>query len=307
VLRTSILRKCDNPDCMCDHGYGKGIAVVSSKRIKQLNNGAIEFCACCKACTYSPHIKKLRETKRKRTLQKRYGVDNVMQIKDVKKQQTVTAKNTLKQRYGVEYPLQVKEFAQKAQKNARKTWKEKYNLDIDSPFKVPGAKVKAAQTILERYGDHPMRVEHLKAINHKNMLNTKLQRYGSTFPNVICHSKIATKLFNDLVLRGNLKGALYGNDEVYLKVTNKRKGYKLDFVYKDRAIEFYGDYWHCNPKVYKESITLRDGRTSEDVYKKDKIRENFIKSKYKLLIVWESDLSNYEDTVNRCLKFLLCD
>jgi len=307
VQRTSILRKCDNPQCTCDHGHGVGIAVISNKRIKALNEGTIEFCACCKVCAYSPFIKELREAKRKRTLQERYGTNNVMQIKDVKSKQHKKAKHTLKLKYGVEHPLQVKEFALKAQTNARKTWKVKYNQDINSPFKVPGAKIKAAQTILERYGDHPMRIEHLKNINHKNMLETKLKRYGSTFPNVTCHSRVATKLFDDIVSKGNLKGALYGKDEVYLQVKNKRKGYKLDFVYKDKAIEFYGDYWHCNPEVYKEGIILRNGKTSEDIYKKDKIRENFIKSKYKLLIVWESDLLSYEDTINRCLNFLLCD
>ena len=55
--------------------------------------------------------------------------------------------------------------------------------------------------------------------------------------------------------------------------------------------EFYGDYWHGNPKQYNPtSINKNNKKTFEELYNKTIQRENKIKSKgYNLITIWESD------------------
>ena len=299
--KASKILKCINPDCQCDHGQGVGVAIVNKKKLS--NN----FITCCKICAYSSYVKKLREEKKKHTLQKKYGVNNISQIKEIKSKQQVSSRKTLIKRYGVDSPLKVKEFADKAKKAARKTWKEKYGEDIISPYHIPGVKERACRTILERYGDHPMRVKVLKDINLKNMLNTKLKKYGNIFPGITSHSKISIKLFNEIVKRSNIQNTFYGDKEVVETFTDYNKTFKYDFFYNNKIIEFYGDYWHCNPNVYNIDFIIR-GKTAKDVNKKDKEREQIIKTKYKLLIVWENELKkSFDQTVEKCINFLLCD
>ena len=299
--KTSLLRKCENPECRCDHGHGVGIAVVLKKK---LNNC---FITCCKICAYSPYIKALREERKKETLQKKYGVSNIIQIKEIKAKQQISSRKTLMDRYGVDSPLKVKEFADKAKEAARKTWKEKYGKDIISPYHIPGAKEKAHKTIFERYGDHPMRVKELKDINLTNMLNTKLKKYGNVFPGITSHSKISLNFFNELVKRANIQNAFYGTKEVVERFAEYEKTYKFDFFHNNKIIEFYGDYWHCNPSIYNKDFINRSG-IAKEILERDKKREQIIMTKYKLLIVWEAEVNKqFDQTIEKCINFLLCD
>jgi hypothetical protein len=56
-------------------------------------------------------------------------------------------------------------------------------------------------------------------------------------------------------------------------------------------IEFYGDYWHCNPKKYEPTYYhLRKKKTSEQIWSEDKIRvDNIKKLGYDFIIIWEED------------------
>lgn len=69
--------------------------------------------------------------------------------------------------------------------------------------------------------------------------------------------------------------------------------------YKNKVIEFYGDYWHKNPKKFpknKENIIK---------WKYDAVKEETIKKNYDLLIVWESDYVNDSDRIlDLCMEYL---
>lgn len=58
--------------------------------------------------------------------------------------------------------------------------------------------------------------------------------------------------------------------------------------------EFYGDYWHGNPKKYKtENINEMSKKTFGDLYAKTIAREVLMKqSGYNLITIWESDFKN---------------
>ncbi len=84
---------------------------------------------------------------------------------------------------------------------------------------------------------------------------------------------------------------------------------KVDFKFKNYIIEFYGDYWHCNPNKYKEDDKAPKTtkiKTVKDVWEKDKSRIKILEEKgYKCLIVWEDDYKkNKKEVVDCCLKFL---
>lgn len=57
--------------------------------------------------------------------------------------------------------------------------------------------------------------------------------------------------------------------------------------------EFYGDYWHGNPKLYKpEDINKRSKVSFGELYNNTMIREKFIKEAgYNLVSIWESDFN----------------
>ena len=65
------------------------------------------------------------------------------------------------------------------------------------------------------------------------------------------------------------------------------------------VIEFYGDYWHCNPNLYKPDDVIRN-TTVKDVWLNDKLRESIIKSKLNpkhFYTVWESDYNKMLEVI----------
>lgn len=59
-----------------------------------------------------------------------------------------------------------------------------------------------------------------------------------------------------------------------------------------RVIEFYGDYWHCNPKKYSPNYYNTQVRLkAKDIWKRDEQRKRILETNgYKVEIIWE-DLS----------------
>lgn len=67
-----------------------------------------------------------------------------------------------------------------------------------------------------------------------------------------------------------------------------------DILIKDKkvVVEFYGDYWHGNPRTYK-STDLVKGQLIGEIWKKDRLRVSILKKLgYKTLVVWQYDFKN---------------
>jgi G:T-mismatch repair DNA endonuclease (very short patch repair protein) len=64
---------------------------------------------------------------------------------------------------------------------------------------------------------------------------------------------------------------------------------KEQFIKK--SIEFYGDFWHGNPKVYNRNDVNRvNGLTFGELYNRTITRQMEIeKIGYKVISIWESD------------------
>ena len=59
---------------------------------------------------------------------------------------------------------------------------------------------------------------------------------------------------------------------------------------KNLIIECYGDYWHCNPDIYKEDFYNKSLKlTAGEIWDRDSIRISLLKSfGYEVNIIWEN-------------------
>jgi len=79
---------------------------------------------------------------------------------------------------------------------------------------------------------------------------------------------------------------------------------------KKKVIEFNGDYWHCNPLIYKEDFFNKSKQMfAKDIWNYDKIKIDSIeKLGYKALIIWEYDYNNNKQkVVQQCIDFIKND
>lgn len=73
--------------------------------------------------------------------------------------------------------------------------------------------------------------------------------------------------------------------------------YNWDLIFKNKIIiEIQGDFWHANPKYYKETDILLDGLLAKDVWNKDNNKRKLVESKgYTVHYLWENDINNMTD------------
>lgn len=77
---------------------------------------------------------------------------------------------------------------------------------------------------------------------------------------------------------------------------------------KNIIVEFYGDYWHANPKKYpiNEVITYPGNRSvyPKEVHDTDKKRIDILKTEgFEVLIIWQSEFKDKELTKRRIVEF----
>lgn len=110
-------------------------------------------------------------------------------------------------------------------------------------------------------------------------------------------SKKSIKLFESLGV------GYFGTNEK--TVQGKQKAHRVDFLYGDKIIEYYGDYWHGNPNRYAETDKIRKKKVL-DVWAHDAKKVADLKdSGYKVLIVWEQEyVTDPENTIKKCKDFI---
>ncbi|MCK9576234.1 MAG: hypothetical protein WC979_02200 [Candidatus Pacearchaeota archaeon] len=114
-------------------------------------------------------------------------------------------------------------------------------------------------------------------------------------------SKLQQKINNELLKLGYETKTEYNvypyRVDIFIKNTNK-------------VIEAYGDYWHANPRKYKENDVIKfprnSTRTVVDIWTHDKNRISYIEAAgYKTCVVWEYDINkNFEETINNIINFI---
>ena len=119
------------------------------------------------------------------------------------------------------------------------------------------------------------------------------------------------KKINEALGEGDFFFATSIHGEGNIETVNKQL-FKPDFCWKNKIIEFFGTYWHCDPSHPKYGVPgfyIRRGSkkyTAASVWKIDKWRiEELQKSGYEVLVIWESEWNKSpEETIQKCLDFL---
>jgi len=97
----------------------------------------------------------------------------------------------------------------------------------------------------------------------------------------------------------------------YLKILENNREirlgkYQVDALHNGIVYEFYGTFYHADPRFYKaDSKIFR--RTAKQVWQKDNTRENYILENYPMIVLWEHDwrlfLNGTEKQLKTSLKF----
>lgn len=99
------------------------------------------------------------------------------------------------------------------------------------------------------------------------------------------------------------------NKEVVIYNKDTQKIYKFDFVdfTNKKVIEYNGDFWHCNPKLYNENYFNNvKQKYAYELWNYDQNKIEYMKNKgYDVLVIWESDFKQDRDkTIQQCIEFM---
>ena len=104
------------------------------------------------------------------------------------------------------------------------------------------------------------------------------------------HSKVSIEWLSYMEIKYSVKINHAQNKGEFI-IPNSR--YKADGYAENinTIFEFYGDFWHGNPKIYdKNKINPCNGSTFGELYEKTIQKSNFIKENgYNLIEIWEND------------------
>lgn len=90
-----------------------------------------------------------------------------------------------------------------------------------------------------------------------------------------------------------------------LKINN-RWFYPDIRIDKNIIIEFYGNYWHANPRIYKSTDIIHHKKTAKESWEYDKKRITILEDNgFKVFIVWEDKYKdNRKEIINNLIKQL---
>lgn len=122
------------------------------------------------------------------------------------------------------------------------------------------------------------------------------------------HSKISQQLFKtikNIIGDDECKYSENGH-ELRLFDDDENKPYYFDFSYKDKIIEYNGDYWHANPEFYKSDYQFKNDVSASDIWEKDRKKRLLAEQRgYKVLTIWDSDYKKDRVSIlEKCLEFL---
>jgi len=78
-----------------------------------------------------------------------------------------------------------------------------------------------------------------------------------------------------------------------------------DIKHKNSIIEFNGDYWHANPKIYADTAIIR-GKLAVDIRNRDMLKlRTATDLGFSVLTVWENEfMSDKTSTINKVIKWI---
>lgn len=268
--------------CKCSLGktfLSTQIAFRFSDNIENLKP-SFKLNKMCLNCAMSENSKNGLE-KRKKTCLEKYGFEFAIMDPNVIKNK----KQILTEKYGENY----KEVFYEKTKN---TYMRK--LGVSHNTKVPEILEKMVKNRLET-------LDKLSPEKWKQWTDNRMKAYNKKGSsglfgrnNFDSNSKIAKKFISKLITVLNLQENEYIRENPHWK-------YHIDLLIKDLVIiEFYGDFWHGNPEIYKPDDIIGISYNTilvKEKWERDNYRIEELKHELKLpvIIVWEKSFKENEE------------
>lgn len=177
--------------------------------------------------------------------------------------------------------VDIKEIQQKVKDTKRKNngfpgWKEYW---IDRGYSEQEAieqvsnyqRTFSKDICIEKYGEvEGMKVFEKRQSKWQNTLNSKSDEEKARINKAKASGQYISK--KEKIVFNELK-RIFPEIKRQLKIKeNENIKYVYDFYYKNKIIEFNGDYWYCNPSKYDENHIRHHGNISaKEIWNKDKI------------------------------------
>lgn len=210
------------------------------------------------------------------------------------------------------YASQFVDFDNRLLPSNKEYWIKRGYSEKDSMVKVSNSQRTFSKDIcIEKYGkERGLEVFNRRQIKWRESLNK-----GGNLK--IGYSKISQELFdilNEMVVDN--KHFRYATNGGEYKISRKEGGvWMYDFVCLDRnkIIEYQGDMYHANPKIYEEHEyphPFRKNKTSKEIWdhdKKKKMRAN--EEGFEVLYIWDSEFRRVSSDrkkkiIQKCINFL---
>ena len=136
--------------------------------------------------------------------------------------------------------------------------------------------------------------------------------------NISVVSPVSQELFKGIDIILNEDDIYYDgkNHEYVTYLKGLSKSAFIDFfsLRRNKGIEFFGDYWHAHPDLYKECdiVSLPKGikMKASEIWENDLKRIECLKKEYNIdiLVIWEKEFrKDKEKTIQKCIGFLKDD
>lgn len=136
-------------------------------------------------------------------------------------------------------------------------------------------------------------MDRCNKISYTSTIDFFIKKYGDIEGNKIWKNKFKSEKISKSSLK--IKTILEKMSLLY-KTEEGVSGKKVDYFLPNLniAVEYYGDYWHCNPKKYSSNYYNSQLKMEAcEVWEKDKNRIDKIKSNgISIIIIWESSIIN---------------
>ena len=156
---------------------------------------------------------------------------------------------------------------------------------------------------IKKYGE--IKGKQVWETRQEKWINTLYSKFNKEW---IAQSEIAKDFIGKLMSKLNITN-INSCTEKALYDKKDKKCYSYDFYYNNILIEFNGDYWHGNPKIYNEDkIFSRHGYELKitDIWNNDKRKKEFAEQLgYTVITIWEQDYrNNPDDIIDYCYNII---
>jgi G:T-mismatch repair DNA endonuclease (very short patch repair protein) len=186
--------------------------------------------------------------------------------------------------------------------NSKKLWQNKEYRDkvikgVSKPRKE-SFKKEQRERIKQWYIDNPIQ----KEIRSNKMKNS--WKKGAIVKNNNFHS---SKSKMQHALYKNLKEVIdWIEENACIKIKTKWVFPDILIEKDGIIIEFYGNYWHANPKIYKENDIVHHNIKAKEIWESDKARIKMLENQgYSVIIIWQDEYKNNKTKIIQSINNLI--